>query len=149
MSGLPSVVDTGLEHDDGTLGVCGSEGEPIGFGERTCANEAARIGQGVSENKLSKKLWPEWCRWLRSRKSSAVVPSRIHFQGSASESQILSVRPEQELSVLPKPPDQGTGSNCQRRSSRSTVDGKYRRAEKRSSALSCSHTLHREKAASS
>ena len=61
MSGLPSVVGSGLEHDDGTIGVCGpSEVEPIG--ERTSANEAARTGQGVSEKKLSKKPWPGWYR---------------------------------------------------------------------------------------
>ena len=45
MSALPSEVDSGLNHDDDTLGVRNlPEGEPIGFGEGTSANGAARIG---------------------------------------------------------------------------------------------------------
>ena len=41
----PSVLESGVEHDDGTLSVCDPpEGEPIGFGVETSANGAARIG---------------------------------------------------------------------------------------------------------
>ena len=69
MSALPSAVDNGLNQDDETLGVRDpSEGKPIGFGEGTSTNGAARIGWRANEDKLSEKdPRSKWCRRLMHR----------------------------------------------------------------------------------
>ena len=52
----PSVVDSGLEHDGGALGVCDApKGELIGCGEGTAANRTARIGRRVGEDNREPK----------------------------------------------------------------------------------------------
>ena len=77
VSALLSVVDSGLTHDD-ALGV---EGEPIGFGEETSANRAARTGWRVSEDKLSEKEpWLEWYRRPKQRSGDTWAIISVHIQ---------------------------------------------------------------------
>ena len=59
------------------------------------------------------------------------------------------MRPEQSLLALPKLPDQGTESDCQRESWRGAEADADHRAGERSCALSCSNTLYRGTATSS
>ena len=77
-----SVVDSGLNHDDDTLGVSDlPQREPLGFGEGTPADGAARIGRGVSEDKLSEKEpWPEWYRSGHTRATISLPLPEVWFR---------------------------------------------------------------------
>ena len=107
---------------------------------------------GLSEDKLAeKKPWQEWCRWLRSRSSRTIIPSHVEIPLPEVWLRVVDTvcAPRAGAVCSVQAPRARRGSDCQRNSSRSTGADKDGRAARRSSALSCSHTLHRGKAASS
>ena len=86
MSAPPSAVDSGLEHDDGTLDLCDlPEGQPIGYGEETLRVDR-RGSDGVREERTRR-----WCR-DEGKRQVGVLSSDILSDTEESFRRVLSSR---------------------------------------------------------